>query len=145
MTKLQRIRSAIGSRLKLIRKVNGYRTDIGANVFTWRVAPIQFIELPCIIFFEDSNTQESGTISTWRWRLNIKLHILLAEGGVSHDEAVQMIQDVFDAIKIDTTWGELAVETEQPSFSMFPEHDEKIIMKVEMSFDVIYDTNQWEV
>ena len=143
--KRQQLIDALDARLKIIKTANGYLTNLGNNVFEWRVTNLNSIEFPACIYRDVSNTKQDGAIGSFRWALNIEIQ-LVTDGETSAAEVRKLIADVYKAIGTDITWGGLAVTTEQPdSDEMDVEQHEKKQAGALIKLSIIYDANMWEI
>ena len=143
--KRQQIVDAIKTRLQGILIANGYATNLGNNIFEWRVTNLNSAEFPACVYRDVSNAKQDGAIGSFRWALNIEIQ-LVTDGETSAAEIRKLIADVYKAIGTDVRWGGLAVTTEQPeSDEMDVEQHEKKQAGALIKLSIIYDANMWEM
>lgn len=108
-SKRQQIVDAVETRLKTIKTANGYTTNLGDKVFTWKPSPISSDnDLPCITIRDTANQRDSGTTAMWRWRLTLEIEIACSSGTTTDDTLRKMLEDVYKAIGTDPLFGGLA-------------------------------------
>jgi phage regulator Rha-like protein len=104
----QQIVDAVKKRMKTVKKLNGYQTNMGLNVFVWRTTNIPSIELPCIIIKDSSEVSEAvGSRHIHILPLSIEIKI----ESVDMEVIRGAIADISMAIGVDPTWGKLVVQT----------------------------------
>src|SRR5689334_1325421 len=105
----QDIVSAIETRMKTILIANSYHTDIGNNVYVWRVTPISPDEAP-FLDIRDRHKMKVGEVTGGNasfddWHLPIQISVISQPGPNTVTMSRQVIADVQSAIKQDPTWG----------------------------------------
>lgn len=140
-SKRQQICTAIDSRLKSILVSGGYETNIGNNVYEFWEIPLEETELPGMIWRDGAESADLSVTSVQTRTLKIHLTIQVA-GTDSPRQIRKALADIEKAIKVDTTWGVLAIDTRPPevvdTFEMG--HEARRIGAARVTFDVIYRT-----
>lgn len=143
--KRQQIVDAIKTRFQGITIANGYNSNLGSNVFEWRVTNLNNTEFPACVYRDVTNIRQEGAIGSFRWALNIEIQ-LITDGGTSAAEIRKIIADVYKAIGTDSKWSGIAVTTEQPeSDEMDVEQHEKKQAGALIKLSIIYDAPRWEI
>lgn len=148
----QRIVEAIFSRLKTITKANGYKTDIGLNVFRWKLNPWGEREADGKHFLDGCNLKDKacsmqGEVSgSMTWALEIEIEIFGdGEGSDSYLRSAEA--DVISLIGTDVRWGvaDLNARTWTKDFrtEMSLKQDERIVAGMSVSFTVEFRTPFW--
>jgi hypothetical protein len=143
----QRIAAALDARLKGILVASGYETNLGRNVFAWRVPDLQEAELPAAIWRDTDCDDSSATIGTIGFHLHsLKMEIDLREAdGTSTPASIRaLIADLQKAIGVDTTWGGLAIRTNPLSSAIVVDQEEKIIGGANVTFTIDFYTRKWD-
>jgi len=136
----------LGQKLAEIQVANGYRSDLGLNVFLHRPTNLAEAELPGIIYRDVGNERmEEGMIGAFRWRLLIELSVKAASAALSAAKARELIEDVYKAISTNNTWNGFASWTEQPSDELQIDQNDKTIAGVTINFAVVYDAPLWQI
>src|SRR6266478_147352 len=98
----QDIIDAIKSRLQTISTTNGYHTNLGANVFVYRDAPIEPYELPALVVKDYKCTKVDEltdvNLSFENWNVFIEVEFVFATSGNSITDVRKGIADVYKAI-----------------------------------------------
>jgi hypothetical protein len=141
----QQIIDILDTELKKILKTNGYNTDAGKNVYAWRDNPLTKNELPGLIYRDALNRKASiSIVGKFRWVLRIEVAVF----GTSANEIRAGIEDVLKVVGNceKTKWGGYAQDT------ILADGDEMAVEKHDIetgaaivSFEVIYDTDQWRM
>jgi len=138
----QGILDAVRTRLGRIRKANGYRTDIGANVLEWQTAPVPSADLPAISFRDAENEIAEWTM---RERDNRVAVVIEAFGrDVPPSTVRQYVEDIYAAIAVDETWGGLALVTEPVSDEIEFRTAEEGVGRATVRILIEYQTAKWE-
>lgn len=148
-SKRKLILDSVRDRMKLILISNGYVTDAGKYVFVWKQRPWDLETYPAILVMD---TTEEITTNNMRPTGGTHEHMLeFKVGGITKtssssgsedvsDELLQILQDIQTAIKVDPTFGGLALWTVPGSVEKFMDMEEKIIGGITQSFKVQYRT-----
>lgn len=144
-SKRQQIISALDTRLKTIKTIAGYQTNLGNNVFEWNNKPLAANEMPGLIYRDVSNSRQEGAIGKFRWGLNVEIEIMTS-GSTAAADVRKMLADVYKAIGTDVYFSALAVTTEQPeSDEMQIVKEDKKIGGALIKLSIIYDAAKWEM
>jgi hypothetical protein len=134
----QSIIESVIARLQTITTVNGYETNLGSNVFDWKVIDVEQSALPCVIVKDTTET-----ITTRGGNHNCVLSIELEAKSFGSDKEVvrNIIADMIKAIGVDPNfdakvYGTTPVENETLDF----EHHDKLYSTISMNFEVKYST-----
>lgn len=144
-SKRQQILSAIDTRLKTIKTINGYETNLGNKIYAWKATPLDDVDLPAAEYRDIANDHfKPAPIGSFRWALTIEIGVITASGTTTISDIRKMIGDVYKAIGTDITWSTLAQWTEQPSDKVEIEQQEKTIGGAKIVFQIIYDAAKWQ-
>lgn len=150
MGQRQDIMDAVAIQLATISAANGYQTEIGANVNTWRpklldgaYIPFETAELPAIMLADRRCESKYLDFETHEHRLAVEIEARVQGGATSDDSLRLILDDIRRAISIDPTWGARAIDTE-------PQSDEFAIVQGDQTFGgvlinitIIYQTGPW--
>lgn len=145
MSQRQNIVNALKSRLQSIMVAGGYSSNLGSNVYEWRVKPLENANMPAIVFRDVRNSRVDGAIGRFTWALSSEIQIITS-GSTAASDIRGMIADVYKAIGTDDKWGGLAITTEQPdSDEIDIEHTEKVYAGALIRLSILYATSKWEM
>ncbi len=139
----QQIINAIDVRLKTILVSNGFKTNLGLNVFEWRVTELTEAELPALIYRDtESAVGDSPPESFDRQRqlLDIEIDVVVS-GSTAPADLRKAIGDVMVAIgstREAREWNDLAEDTIQGSESISIEHEERRVAGARLFFSIQY-------
>lgn len=136
----QEIVDAIRARLASIRTANGYNTDLGVNVFEWKVSAFGAGEMPGVAFRDTERSVTELTGGTRENRLTVEFILGAASGVATAPTVRQAIADVVRCIDTDPTWGGLAWDTAIESDEMFMDHEGKLTGLAKVTATVKYQT-----
>lgn len=105
----QQIVDAIAVRMATITTANGYRTDVGANIFHWKAGPFLAGEVPGMDI-RDNDTFLDDTVGEQEHTLDINLRCITS-GDASPETIRSIVADVTEAVRVDLTWDMLADDT----------------------------------
>ncbi len=95
MSKRAAIMTALKTRLGLILKTNGYKTDAGEQVVEWFAAPILTLEESCLLVADTRLTRPPSEIIGMRLNnLTIEVTGVLRGSSASLDEARNLEEDL---------------------------------------------------
>ena len=136
----QEIVNAIRSRLSEILVANGYDTDLGLNVFEWKVTAFAVSELPGVCFRDTERSVTELTGGLRENRLTVEFILGAASGTATASTIRQAVADVVRCIDTDPTWGGLAWDTAIESDEMFMDHEGKLTGLAKVTATVKYQT-----
>jgi len=145
MSKRQEIMDLVDAKFKTISIAKGFSSDLGNNVFEFRDSPIADEELPALSYgdiSDDINDEETGNHN-----LNLDVEIS-ATGSTSPAAMREMIQDVLTAFapkKADSALRALIIGAAYLGSDMFIEHEKKKYMKSRITFEISYQTDDWDI
>jgi hypothetical protein len=144
----QRILTALDTRLKTIRTSAGYETELGLNVYEWRVIDLQEMELPGLIWKDYAvGEAEPATImgdeSLTEQTMDIDINIKVQDGQDTASTIRKAIADVQKAIGTDETWGGLALMTSDNGNETERDQEDRITGNVTMRIGITYHTTRW--
>lgn len=109
--KRDQIVAALATRMGTIATPT-YNTNAGANVDVWRVTPYNENELPAINIMDVRDELEGEQIpASQDWMLGVRIHCIANLNQVPDGILRSMIADVYKAIGVDDTFGNLAIQT----------------------------------
>lgn len=141
-SKRQQIVAAFDTRLKTILTGGGYNTNLGSNIFEWRVTPLAQDELPGAIW---RDTDDSIEVSFQQdvHSLSIQVAVTVA-GATSPADARKLIADVTAAVATDTSLGGLAEDAKVTGETIEFDQEERRIAGVVLTFVVEFVTNHMD-
>lgn len=145
----QRILTALDTRLKTIRTSAGYETELGLNVYEWRVIDLQEMELPGLIWKDyavgaaEPVTMIMGDESLTEQIMDIDITIKVQDGQDTASTIRKAIADVQKAIGTDETWGGLALMTSDNGNETERDQEDRITGSVTMRISITYHTTRW--
>lgn len=141
-TKRELIVEQVKSRFSGIRTTNGYRTNVGQNVFNWKTQPWDETELPgCNI--RDLREDQELQVNTKHHR-TLQLSVDIAVAGTNAATDIRnAIGDVEQCIGLDRRFGTLVFNTNLRSDQMDVLQDDFILGVAEVTFDIQYRTDQF--
>ena len=142
-SKRQQITDALVVKLATILTANGYQTDVGASVFTWRRHPLTADEVPCLVVADiDLNRDYSGSsIGQVNNVLTLKV-AGFASSSTTLADARKIEEDIVAAIGDWETAGGLANWVQVESSFMVMEQHEGVIGAVEVTISATYATDR---
>jgi hypothetical protein len=130
--------SSIITRLETILTANGYETNLGSNVFDWKVTDVQESELPCVIVKDTSEDVETRG-GNHLHRLQIELEAKAP--GVDRSIPRKIIADVQKAIGVDPNFDNQVYKTEPvENETLSLEQQNKVFSSIVIKFIVNYST-----
>lgn len=140
----QQILTALDTRLKTITVANGYKTGVGARVFPWLDRELADTEIDALIYRDPANviTPESFDTCTNKLRVEIEVKTKLAANTVL--QVRKLIEDVYQAIKTDETWGGLAIDTNPVSDEIDIQQADKIMGSALVVIEIEYEADKWD-
>ena len=139
----QRIVAAVEARFATILIANGYKTDIGANVFIWKPLPFQTSELPGMDVRDTDDTSEAQTIGEEVHTLPLEVRCAVT-GDASMEDVRKIVADIKQCIGVDVTWGGLAQDTGLVQGGQGQvETAEKIVTGAVIKFGVTYTSERF--
>lgn len=151
----QQLIDAVKARFQLIRVVNGYESEVGAHIFSWRdlsASPFQPQELPaiCIRDPKRETTTEARVINAHYHELTIEVLAASCATGSSPPEnfARRILSDIDQAIGVDRQWtingSKLAIDTLPVSDEIESVHVGDRIVGVKKTFTIIFRTGRFD-
>lgn len=138
----QRVISALDTRLKTITIANGYKTNLGNNIFGWRVIDLQESELPGA---EYKDNEETTVIAVGTHLHTLPIEITInTQGGTSAEDARKLIADVVKCIGADTTFSGLAQDAFIGGSTMAADQKENKIIEMTVKVIIEYTTNPFD-
>lgn len=127
MSNRQQIIDAIETRLKTILTTGGYATNAGQHVYVWRTTPLADADLPALLVSDTGVTKnmDVSTLDTDYWDLLVDIEAATT-GSSSREVMRSILADVRKAVKVDLTWGGLALHTAFESADIALEQGEKL-------------------
>ena len=138
-SKRQQIITALDARLKTIKTVNGYETNLGDNVFELRPAPLQDSELPGVVYYDTNETHDIA-VQTHIHTISINMDVITS-GATTIATVRKMIADIIKAVGVDVTFGNLAEDSRILSDDIKIEHESKLIGGALIKMEIEYTTN----
>ena len=145
MSVRQHLIDHLKAKIAEVKKINGYNTDLGLNIFEWRDHPLTKDELPGVIIRDSLNRRITPTsIAKFRWALRIEIAVF----GRTPQEIRAGIEDVLKVLRQceEEKWGGQAEWTTLADGDemSFERYDIEIGAAI-ITFDVIYETDMWSM
>jgi hypothetical protein len=142
----QRILDAIDARFKTILVANGYETDAGQNVFWSRTESVPETKLPAIVYRDTVNRPEVGPGALYENTLTVQIDGFVMASTDSDAKILldKLRADIEKAIKVDDTWGDLALTTEKESDESTLDRKERVYGWIAIEISIEYWTNRWD-
>lgn len=139
----EQIITAMMERFRGISKLSGYNTDLGASIYHFRAANFEAEELQSLNIIDAHDDIVHDTLDQWEHNLDIELEIKAAPTTLTG--VYELLEDVYEAIAKDDTWGGLAFDT-QPSYNEIDiEHAANRLADVKVRIRVKYSAAKWAV
>ena len=134
----QQIMDAIGTRLAGITIANGYASNAGNSVFTDRVTPFIETELPGIIYRDPDEDEEALTMGYLHLTMKVEIEVMAYGPTAPKDVRNVLVADVKKAVRVDLSWGGLALDTRITGRSIQIEHMERLIASAVIRLEIDY-------
>jgi len=138
----QQIVDAIEQRMKMIRQINGYETDIGENIFWWLESPLTIEDLPGMICRDRVNKRSAG-LGIYDNTMQVEIEAK-NEGSMGSEDVRNIIADIERVVALDETWGGLAFGTEIVEDEIMVEQNEYTIAAVKLTLTIEYRTVRFD-
>jgi hypothetical protein len=111
-SKRQEILDQIAARLKTIKKNAGYETDLGNNVYDWRLNPWDSSTMPGVMYRDEEESIEDDLTRTHMVTMELSVEAVgLGTAQISSAElARKMLADIVKAFGTDTKWTKSGVQ-----------------------------------
>ena len=134
----QQIMDAIGTRLADITVTNGYASNAGNSIFADRVTPLIETELPGIVYRDPDEDEEALTFGSHQMTMKVEIEIMAYGATAPKDVRNKLVADVKKAVRVDLSWGGLALDTRITGRSMQIEHMERLIASAVIRLEIDY-------
>jgi len=106
----QRIMDVLETRLATILTTNGYKTNIGSNVQSWKDTPWESGGLPCVEIRDTEESVDNSAINEWWHSLEVEIRVFTT--GSAADDSLRLAEaDVIQAMGTDREVSTLAEDT----------------------------------
>lgn len=135
---------ALKDRLATVRTANGYATDIGARVFSWRKAPVTSAETPCTEVKDGKNETRLEGAPMGRAYQFLDVEIVLSlQGGGTAIQARSAIADVKKAIGLDDKFGGVTKWATPETDEINIEQTGDTTGAATVNITIVYETDRW--
>ena len=134
----QQIMDAIGTRLAGITIANGYASNAGNSVFADRVTPFIETELPGIMYRDPDEDEEALTMGYKHLTMKVEIEAFAYGPTAPKEVRNKLVADVKKAVRVDLSWGGLALDTRITGRSMQIEHMERLIASAVIRLEIDY-------
>lgn len=141
--KREQITEAVLERMRTIKTSNGYNTNVGTNAEINRTDPMGEGESYLIDIVAGSWETQDQSNYVRRW-MNISI-AFACSGDNAIDSRDNIIADVVKAVYVDTTWGGLAILTEETGGASDKDVAQQIYAWGEVDLRILYDTVEGEI
>lgn len=135
----QQIITILDARLKSILTTNGYKTNLGNNVFTWRTTELQESELDAIVIREVGAEISDTPLQHQTFRSRLELATVTR----TIDASLAAQKDVLKAIGTDPQWSALAINTKLVSTALSMDQREYLTFVDVITIEIIYRIPEW--
>lgn len=141
------IMSAIETRLATITTANGYNTNVGNNVFLWRVDqmdPDDSTHVPGIIIRDRNAEVQPAAGGVLSHVLTVEIETVVLSDTTTDTTARSSAEDVLACVGTDQTWGGLADHSEVRTIEVDVGRVTKILGTARITLAVEYHTtSRW--
>lgn len=145
MSKRQQITDKLKAMLQDIWQVNGYNTDIGANVQEWRVTPVAEEDLPMLTYSDISHETSVPLASRHDHTLTIRIEAYITAGATTPATARLILSDILKALGKNRSFDRLIIKAAPASGVIEIEQQNKLIGRVTITLILTYASAEWEV
>ena len=138
----EQILAALETRLKTIKVINGYITNLGNSVYHYRAGELAPGELPAVVI-RDTASEISPRVGAVEHRVAVDLRVEVTAGATTIQAVYDLIADVYKAIAVDDRWGGLALDTTPQGEVIEVGQDERTIGGAAIRIEIEYETNKW--
>lgn len=130
--------ASIITRLQTITTINGYETNLGSNVFDWKVIDVQESDLPCVTV---KDTSEDVEVRGRNHLCRLQIELEAKAAGVDKSIPRKVLADVQKAIGVDPNFDNQVTSTEPVENETLDfEQQNKVFSSIIMKFVVNYAT-----
>ena len=131
----QEVLNLVADRLKTIKIANGYETDLGKNVFKWRLTPVTQKKFPAVNLTDTEEEYIYDPDSEGKYAvLQIEFNAIAKD----FTEMYAVLRDVEKAIGQDEHFGGKLLEAVVDSVKINAEQNEQIIVAAEGVLQIKY-------
>ena len=150
------IMDAIATDAATITTANGYKTDIGNNVFEWKTKgwSVEAGEMPGISFKDTTDSIEWDKMrgnaagepgGEWQHTLRVEFQVAIVLNAGDSNELVankvrDAINDVYRMIRLNFKWGGLALWTKPVDHSIALVEEETTLGGGKVNIDIVFET-----
>jgi hypothetical protein len=139
----EQILDAIITRLQTILKTNDYVTNLGQYIYHFLQTDQELDKLPSINMRDITDTIESYTTRMYDNKIALELHVKASSGATTIQTIYDLIKDVYSAINVDDTWGNLALDTQSLGNEIVMDQQGQIIGGVIIRIEIEYEAEKW--
>lgn len=135
---------AVLERMKTIQKTNGYLTDFGTNAEKDRTDPFDEESESFLIDVVAGSWESDDQGQQVRRWMTVSV-AFACSGNTAIDLAENAIEDIVKAVYVDTTWGGLAIITEETGGSVDKDVSDQLFAWGEIDMRILYATSEGEI
>jgi len=139
--KRQQIIDKLKEVLNQITTVNGYQTDIGQNVFDWRLEPLRREETPCIVI-RDIESYVDDYNNANDIRLELQFDIIMT---TTIEDLRKALADLKKCLGQNETLDGLVFYMQWKNDSFDADLEEDRILVASCRVSTLYRVNRWEI
>jgi len=155
------IMDAVATACATITTANGYKTDVGNNVFEWKTKPWSSTdnEMPGISFKDATDTitwtkmRSAGTGipgGIWEHNLRVQFQVAIELADDSTNDAVALktrsaVSDVYRMIRLNWNWGGLAKWSKPVDHTLELQEEENTLGGSTVSIDIVFETLAYNI
>ena len=141
--KRQQIIDKLKEILSQILIVNGYQTNIGQNVFDWRLEPLRREETPCIVIRDiESYVEEDYTDNANDIRLELQFDIIMT---TTIEDLRKALADLKKCLGQNETLDGLVFYMQWKNDSFDADLEEDRILVASCRVSTLYRVNRWGI
>lgn len=144
----QLMTDAIQDKLELISIANGYNTDIGTNVFHWRISEFSEAELPAVNIRSTNSRWETLVSFRHSWTVEYEIeavaHAPTEAGATLNDLEADLMQALGAEPRIEQTFGTSAARIAINDCEHFVKQGNITLAGVRLKLTAFFSTKLWE-
>jgi hypothetical protein len=144
MSRRQEIIDRVDTAFKGILIEEGFNTNLGQNIFPWKLDPFQESKLPGGTWNDAECAAAKPAKNAHEHTINIQVTVYCSSGRTTPEEARKIIEDLYKAIGQDPYWAGKALRSIPGGNVIEADEGNKMISSVTVNFQIVYATKEWE-
>lgn len=145
--KRQTLWNAVTTRAATITTVNGYHTNVGADIRPWQLTPLEKTDIDCLLISDPRETEgasDNKNSAGFNRVLEFELKAFLSETTASPEKARLVEEDLIKMIGVDETWGGLARRTQLGTSEIAVDEKGARIGGLDFQIRIEFGRRRWE-